>query len=70
MRKIIYNKRGIGYFICDDAHQTAIKMKRDAFIRHDLPHIFRTLHLLKIDFKTLEQFYQEYCKAEIKEKRK
>jgi GntR family transcriptional regulator len=65
-KQIIYNKRGIGYFINENALQTAHTMKREAFLRHELPHIFRTLQLLKIDIDEVKQLYNKFCTENVK----
>jgi len=60
-KQILYTKRGIGYYIHENGYQTASEFKRESFIRNDLPHIFRTLELLKIDFNELKRLYQRFC---------
>ena len=59
-KKILYTKRGLGYYIHEHAYQTARELKREAFIQNDLPHIFRTLQLLNIDFDELKRLYQDF----------
>jgi GntR family transcriptional regulator len=59
-KQILYTKRGIGYYIHENGYQTASQLKREVFIEHELPYIFHTLRLLKIDFKALEKLYQEF----------
>jgi GntR family transcriptional regulator len=60
-KQILYMKRGIGYYIKVNAYQTAKDLKRASFIHYELPPIFRTLHLLNIDFAALKQLYQDFC---------
>lgn len=43
---IIYNKRGIGYFIADDALETVLKQQRLEFIGQEVPRIRRRMELL------------------------
>lgn len=43
---IIYNKRGIGYFIADDALETVLKQQRQEFIEQEVPRIRRRMELL------------------------
>ena len=45
---IIYNKRGIGYFISADARETVLTAQRKEFIENELPHILRRMKLLGI----------------------
>ena len=46
---IIYNKRGIGYFISPDALETVLEAQRKEFMEEELPHILRRMKLLGID---------------------
>ncbi len=59
-RDIIYNQRGIGYFIADEAVEKTRQLKQDDFITKDLPRLFRTLDLLGITIKDLEKRYQHH----------
>lgn len=45
---IIYNKRGIGYFICSDARATVLKAMKKDFMANELPLILKKLQLLEI----------------------
>ena len=56
---LIYHKRGIGYFIAEDALQKAQDMKKDEFVSEFLPHVFRTMDLLKMSFPELEKIYKK-----------
>ena len=47
---IIYNKRGIGYFVSQDGFRVTRKVYRANFIRNDLPQLCRSLKLLDMDF--------------------
>ena len=57
---IIYNKRGIGYFLADNAYKATLKLRKEEFIKEELPQIFKTVHLLDINFKDLENLYNDY----------
>lgn len=46
---IIYNKRGIGYFISKDAKEIVLHTQRKEFLEHELPVILRRMELLGID---------------------
>ena len=57
---IIYNRRGIGYFISFDAREKALEIKREEFTREKLPEIFKEMTLLKIPIDELEGLYKRY----------
>lgn len=59
-KEIIQMKRGIGYFVSDDAEGKILLFRREQFIETELPNVFRNLHLLKIDFEDLKAQYQQY----------
>ena len=59
---IIYNKRGIGYFVADHAQEKVLNRKRADFVSTTLPSLFRTMNLLKISFEELERHYDEHAK--------
>ncbi|MCP9770034.1 GntR family transcriptional regulator [Lacihabitans sp. LS3-19] len=59
-KEIISTKRGIGYFVNEDAREKVIAFKKEQFISDELPIVFRSLHLLDIDFDDLKQKYLTY----------
>lgn len=46
---IIYNKRGIGYFISPDAREIVLEAQRKDFLENELPAIRRRMALLGLD---------------------
>lgn len=48
---IIFNRRGIGYFISQDAQKTVLEAQRQDFIENELPQILKRMKLLGIDPK-------------------
>ncbi|MBL7176485.1 MAG: GntR family transcriptional regulator [Desulfobacteraceae bacterium] len=59
---IIYNKRGIGYFVSDNALENVLNMKKTDFINKELPSLFKTMDLLEIDFDDLKEYYEKFQK--------
>ena len=57
---IIYKKRGIGFFVAQNGPQTTRSLMKTNFVRGDLPHIFKILRLLDIDFDELRSLYRKY----------
>lgn len=62
IRKIIFNKRGIGYFLSDDAPVTVINMKREELWCSDINEFFRQLQLLGVSPDSLKSKYEEYLR--------
>ena len=46
---IIYNRRGIGYFICPDAREIILEVQRKDFLENELPLILKRMKLLGIN---------------------
>jgi DNA-binding transcriptional regulator YhcF (GntR family) len=60
---IIYNQRGIGYFVSEDAFQKTLELKKKNFIRRELPRIFRTMDLLRLSCEDLRALYEESIRS-------
>ena len=54
---IIYNKRGLGYFVTPGAKKQILKDRKQEFMKERLPELFRQMQLLGI---TLEDVKSEY----------
>jgi len=65
-RDIITNKRGIGYFIEDDAMDRILSFRREQFIENELPVFMRNVYLLKIDFKEIKTMFDQFVKDNFK----
>ena len=48
---IIYNKRGIGYFICPEAREIILEVQRKDFLENELPLVLKRMKLLGLDPK-------------------
>lgn len=53
--EIIFNRRGIGYFLAENARQRILQIKREAFIKKELPKFAKSLKLLEISFEELKK---------------
>ena len=42
-QEIIYNKRGIGYFVSPGARERIIQLRRQSFLQDELPDMFRQI---------------------------
>lgn len=58
---IIFNKRGIGYFIAPDAAETVRGMRRRELLDTEMPSFFRKLRLLGITADELSETYTKFC---------
>lgn len=53
---IIFNKRGIGYFVAPDAIGIIRNVQRQHFLEEELPAILRKMQLLDIDPHVIQNF--------------
>ena len=59
-QEIIFNKRGVGYFVSDNANQLIIAYRRKQFIEQELPVFFKNIKLLNMSIPELEELYNQY----------
>lgn len=57
---IIYNKRGIGYFISPEAEKKIREMRHKQFVEEVLPAVFKEMHLLGVNLEELTEAYHHY----------
>ncbi len=55
---IIYNKRGMGYYVTPGAREQILKQRRQAFLQEQLPELFRQMRLLDISIGDVEQAWR------------
>ena len=56
-RGIIYNKRGIGYFISHDAKRLILESHKVEFITDELPALIRKMRLLGVSLEEFEAIW-------------
>lgn len=61
-RDIIINKRGVGYFINDDALDRILEFRREQFMKNELPVFLKNMYLLKIDIKDIKTLFEQFVK--------
>jgi DNA-binding transcriptional regulator YhcF (GntR family) len=61
-KEIIFNKRGVGYFVSDDARGKIIEYQKKQFLEQDLPIVFKNMNLLGMTLEDLEKEYTNYLK--------
>ena len=65
-QNIITNKRGIGYFIEDDAMERILIFRKEQFIENELPVFMRNIFLLKMNFTEIKEMYDQFVKKNFK----
>ena len=59
-QEIIQNKRGIGFFVNNDAIDKIRAIRKEEFLQNELPVFFRNLYLLDIDINSLTTLYETF----------
>ena len=56
---IIYNKRGLGYFVTPGAKKQILKERKQEFMKQRLPELFRQMQLLDISIDDVAEAYKK-----------
>ncbi|PSR52527.1 GntR family transcriptional regulator [Adhaeribacter arboris] len=62
-QEVIYNKRGIGFFVAPAGDKKIKSYRKERFLQQDLPEFFRNIFLLDINLEEIQQRYERF-KAE------
>jgi DNA-binding transcriptional regulator YhcF (GntR family) len=62
--EVIFNKRGVGYFVSADGKSKIQNTKRIEFIETKLPRIFHEASLLSVSAQELEALYAKFLGAQ------
>ena len=57
---VIFNRRGIGFFIADTAREVITTMRRETFIEGEVPYFFHQLSLLGVSPDELKTMFETY----------
>lgn len=58
--EVIYNKRGIGYFVAQDGYHKVLDIKRNEFKEVVLPDVFKKMRLLDVNFEEVKNLYDQH----------
>lgn len=61
-QNVIFNKRGIGYFVSSGAVKEILSLRRVFFLKEELDYFFKQLYTLNISIAELEKMYKQYIK--------
>ena len=63
--EVIYNKRGLGYFVTPGAKKQILKVRKQEFMKERLPELFRQMQLLDITLEDVKDVYDATLKDEL-----
>ena len=64
---IIFNKRGIGYFVETGAGEIIHSMRKEYFLKNEINDFFRQIHMLEIPIQEVVEMYNNYNKQQEKQ---
>lgn len=58
--KVVFNKRGIGFFICEGALANVRRINSETFFNGEIQQMFQRISQLKVTPSQLKQLYENY----------
>lgn len=59
---VIYNKRGIGYFVSTGAKEKILALRKEYFLKEEAEYFFRQVYTMGFSAEELKNMYCEYIK--------
>ncbi|MDB5262543.1 MAG: GntR family transcriptional regulator [Adhaeribacter sp.] len=59
-QEVIYNKRGIGFFVAFNGNKKVKAFRKERFLQQDLPEFLRNMYLLDIDPDEIKIRYEQF----------
>ena len=63
-QEVIYNKRGIGFFVASGAKALIHSLRQELFLKEEVDGFFRQLYTLGISIKEVEKMYYEFIQKQ------
>lgn len=61
---VIYNKRGIGYFVAAGAAELILSLRREYFLKEEADYFFKQMYTLGISAEEISDMYREFSKKQ------
>lgn len=59
-KRIIYNRRGMGYYADPRGAELVAELRREEFMHHDMEYFFSRVRSFGMDVQSLAELYREY----------
>jgi GntR family transcriptional regulator len=56
-KEILYNQRGIGFFVTSKAPELVQALVRERFLEEQLPKVFETIEILGMDWQEMKEYF-------------
>lgn len=63
---VIFNKRGVGYFVSSDAHDCIARLREQTFFGDELKYFFSRLRTIGVSAERLHELYNDYYQTHSK----
>lgn len=63
---IIYTRRGLGYYVSEDALRKVIALRKEQFLQEELPQFFRKMFLLGVELDELKARFEKFKNRQAK----
>ncbi len=64
---IIFNKRGIGYFVAEDGFEKTRALRKEDFVTNELPRFFKAMSLLNFTIEDVTTSYRQHVNHQSKD---
>ena len=63
-QEVIYNKRGIGYFVASGARALILSLRKEYFLKEEVDYFFKQMYTLGISAEDMSAMYREFIKKQ------
>ena len=63
-QEVIYNKRGIGYFVASGARALMLALRKEYFLKEEVDYFFKQMYTLGISAEDMSAMYREFSKKQ------
>lgn len=63
-QEVIYNKRGIGYFVASGARAFILSLRKEYFLKEEVDYFFKQMYTLGISAEDMSAMYREFSKKQ------
>lgn len=63
-QEVIYNKRGIGYFVASGVRALILSLRKEYFLKEEVDYFFKQMYTLGISAEDMSAMYREFSKKQ------
>ena len=63
-QEVIYNKRGIGYFVASGDRALILSLRKEYFLKEEVDYFFKQMYTLGISAEDMSAMYREFSKKQ------